>query len=214
MPASLRSCGRERPGPPVAAFLRRTMTEAPFDFEHGGAAFCLDAAMTEPSDRNERATSKPVHIPTVLAVGCSDVLLSRCWEHLAGAGVMVRDCEPARAATLAAARHPLVIVVERRTYDLDAEELRALARDVRAALLPVDEDAGDPALGEALRGALRSATRGRARRSSSGRYSLLPGELVALPAPVSRSEPPPVSAVRVTAPAAPALPEDLVAALR
>ena len=153
--------------------------------------------MTEPSDRNDRATSKPVHIPTVLAVGCSDALLARCWDCLAGLGVMVRDCEPAGAATLAATRHPLVIVVARAVYALDADELDALARDVRAAILPVDEEMGERELFAALLSTVRAAMRRREGRKSSGRYSILPGELVALPVAVTPSEPPPTSAVRV-----------------
>ncbi len=152
--------------------------------------------MTEPSSRNERATSKPVHIPTVLAVGCSDALLARCWDCLAGMGVMVRDCEPARAATLAAARHPLVIVVARAAYDLDPGELEALARDVRATLLAVGEDIGERELDAALVAAVRGAPRRPERRTGSGRYSVLPGEMMALPAtiPRPRRRPPPPSA--------------------
>jgi hypothetical protein len=170
--------------------------------------------MTDSADRNERATTKPVHIPTVLAVGCSDALLARCWDCLAGMGVMVRDCEPARAATLAAARQPLVIVVARRVHALDPDDFAALARDVRATLLPVDEDAAGRELGAALIGAIRSSARRRSGRTSSGRYSILPGELVALPSPVAPSEPPPTSAVRPSPLVLDPLPDDLVAALR
>jgi hypothetical protein len=155
--------------------------------------------MREPANRDDRATEKHVHIPTVLAVGCSDVLLARCWDCLAGLGVMVRDCDPARAATLAAARRPLLIVVARDVNDLDAVELEALARDVHAALLPVDEDLDDSALAAALVTAVRRSPRRAENRRSSGRYSILPGELVALPSPVSSSEPPPTSAVRPAA---------------
>src|SRR5436189_88359 len=64
-------------------------------------------AMRYPSNEvNERATEKPVHIPTVLAVGCSDALLARCWTALAHMGVMVRDCEPALLPTLLASPMP------------------------------------------------------------------------------------------------------------
>jgi hypothetical protein len=157
------------------------------------------AIMREPGHRDDRATSKPVHIPTVLAVGCSDALLARCWDCLAGLGVMVRDCDPARAATLAAARRPLLIVVARDVYDRDLVDLEELARDVHAALLPVDDDLDDSALALALVAAVRRSPRRAEQRRSSGRYSILPGELVALPSPVSPSEPPPTSAVRPTA---------------
>ncbi len=160
-----------------------------------------------PSDQNERATSKPVHIPTVLAVGCSDALLGRCWDVLAGMGVMVRDCEPARAATLAASRQPLAIVVARATYAQDAEELDALARDVRAALLCIDEDVGGRELAAALAGAIHTGARRREGRTTSGRYSILPGDLTA-------SEPPPTSARRATGLVLDELEEELLAARR
>jgi hypothetical protein len=150
--------------------------------------------MTVPSDQNERTTAKPVHIPTVLAVGCSDALLSRCWDCLSGMSLMVRDCEPPRAATLAAARRPLVIVVASQVYALDADELEALARDVQATLVPLAEDADETELRATLTAAVREARRRPERRTSSGRYSILPGELYA--APLARTEPPPTSAPR------------------
>ena len=163
--------------------------------------------MQPPSDQNERATSKPVHIPTVLAVGCSDALLGRCWDVLAGMGVMVRDCEPAHAATLAASRQPLAIVVARHAYARDPEEFAALARDVRAALLCIDESAGGLELAAALAGAIHKGARRRDGRTSSGRYSILPGG-------ATGSEPPPSSVVRPTSLVLDELEEELLAALR
>lgn len=155
--------------------------------------------MSRASDQHERATAKPIHIPTVLAVGCSDALLARCWDALSGLGVMVRDCEPAIAATLAAARQPLAIVVSNDIYAADPEELQALARDVRATLLLVDEGASESELASSLVGAVRAATHRRGGRSSSGRYSLLPGELgTAAPGGFTLSEPPPTSHRRST----------------
>jgi len=172
------------------------------------------AIMSQPSDRNERATSKPIHIPTVLAVGCSDALLARCWDALSSLGVMVRDCEPALAATLAAARQPLAIVVSTEVYDADPEELEALARDVRATLLRIDEGASGRELSETLVGAVRAASRRRSVRPSSGRYSILPGELVAAAGKLSLSEPPPTSEVRATSLLLDDLESELHAALR
>jgi hypothetical protein len=179
-----------------------------------GRLLLMVATMTQPSDPHERATAKPVHIPTVLAVGCSDALLARCWEALSGLGVMVRDCEPALAATLAAARQPLAIVVSTEVYALDAGELDALARDVRATLLCVDEGAGGRELAEALAGAVRAASRRRGERSSSGRYSLLPGELLAAADSFALSEPPPTSHVRASSPLLDDLEDELLAVLR
>src|ERR1700753_3407939 len=106
--------------------------------------------MTEAAARTDRATSKPVHIPTVLVVACSDALLARCWDCLAEVGVMVRDCDPARVATLAAARRPLALVLARAFYENDPDELEALARDVRAELLVVDEDVSERELEASL----------------------------------------------------------------
>jgi hypothetical protein len=158
------------------------------------------------SEDNERATSKPVHIPTVLAVGCSEELLARCWEALAGQGLMVRDCTPVAAPNLAAMRQPLVIVMPSKVHAVDPEEFDALARDVRATLVIVNERHAPRDLAVTLQNAVRAATLRRTSRSSSssGRYSILPGELSVAPAVSTRpglahttpSEPPPTSAVR------------------
>jgi hypothetical protein len=148
-----------------------------------------------PFNENERATSKPVRIPTVLAIGCSDVLLSRCWDALAGMGVMVRDCDPDRAATLVASRQPLVMVVPSEVFASDPDEFNALARDVRASLLKVDEDVSPRELDAMLSVAISATLRRREGRSSSERCSILPGERVEAPFG-ARSEPPPTSAVR------------------
>lgn len=161
--------------------------------------------MLQPRDAHERTTAKPVHIPTVLAVGCSDALLARCWEALTGAGVMIRDCAPDEAATLAALRRPLVILVAATLHSQDVVELEALARDVRGVLLRVDKNAGGCTLSTALVGAIRTARHRRAEQSPSERCSILPGELV--PSSVS---PPPASGVRHLA----LTPEDVEEELR
>lgn len=151
-----------------------------------------------PSTTNDRATAKPVNIPTVIAAGCSDALLARCWDVIAPLGVMVRDCEPAALATLAASRQPLVIVVPSALYARDPEDYDALARDVRALLVHVDE-ASARDLDVTLSLAVRTSMRRREGRmesarpcpatlgpqvspssvrapSRSGRYSILPGD--------------------------------------
>jgi len=147
-----------------------------------------------PSPSNERATAKPVNIPTVIAAGCSDALLARCWDALAGLGVMVRDCDLAALPTLAAARQPLAIVVPRAIYAADAEELDALARDVRATLIEVDDPSGAADLEATLSLAVRASMRRREGRSSSGRYSILPGDPIPSAAPAPSA--PPASLVR------------------
>jgi hypothetical protein len=169
-------------------------------------------------DVNERATEKPVHIPTVLAVGCSDALLARCWTALAHMGVMVRDCEVALLPTLVASRMPLAIVMPEHVHARDPVELDALARDVRAMLVKVHPDATVGELEAVVGVAIRSTTRRRESQVRAPRASMLPGECFATSfgasfAPPGASEPP-VSGVRGGNPELEALEEELLAALR
>ncbi len=171
-------------------------------------------------DVNERATEKPVHIPTVLAVGCSDALLARCWTALAHMGVMVRDCELAFLPTLVASRMPLAIVMPEHVHARDPIEIDALARDVRAMLVKVHPDATVGELEAVVGVAIRSTTRRReSRNSSPPRTSVLPGECFATSfgasfAPPPGASEPPVSGVRGGNPEFEALEEELLAALR
>ncbi|APR87859.1 hypothetical protein A7982_13208 [Minicystis rosea] len=125
---------------------------------------------------DERATEKQVDIPTVIAAGCSDVLLARCWNALAGLAVMVRDCDLAALPTLAAARKPLAIVVARTNDASATAELTALARDVGATLIEVDHPLGAHDLESTLSLLVRAALLRREGRTASGRYSILPGD--------------------------------------
>lgn len=148
---------------------------------------------TRPTPSDERATARPVYIPTVIAAGCSDALLARCWDVLAPLGVMVRDCDAASLPTLAASRQPLVIVVPDALYRADADELEALARDVQAALIRVDERLDTRDFEMTLGLTVRASRQRREPRKTTGRYSILPGDPVPdLPAISSR---PPVSGV-------------------
>jgi hypothetical protein len=172
-------------------------------------------------DVNERATEKPVHIPTVLAVGCSDVLLQRCWAALAPMGVMVRDCELALLPTLVSSRMPLAIVMPEHVYARDPVELDALARDVRAMLVKIHAEATVGEIEAVVGVAIRSTRRRREGRDSvpALRTSLLPGECFATSfgcsfAPPPGASEPPVSGVRGGNPELEALEEELLAALR
>ena len=173
-----------------------------------------------PIDVHDRATEKPVHIPTVLAVGCSDALLARCWTALAPLGVMVRDCELALLATLVASRMPLAIVMPDHVYDRDPAELDALARDVSAMLVRVHADATVGEIEAVVGVAIRSTMRRRTLRPSTPRASMLPGECFATafgpsyaPPPRSESEPP-ISGLRGGNLELEALEEELLATLR
>jgi hypothetical protein len=170
-------------------------------------------------DENERATEKPVHIPTVLAVGCSDALLARCWTALAHMGVMVRDCEPALLPTLVTSRMPLAIVIPEHVHARDPVELDALARDVRAMLVKVHADATVGELEAVVGVAIRSTLRRRESQSRVPRSSMLPGECFATSfgpsfSLVPDASEPPVSGVRGGNPELEALEEELLAALR
>jgi hypothetical protein len=170
-------------------------------------------------DMNERATEKPVHIPTVLAVGCSDALLARCWSALAHMGVMVRDCDLALLPTLVASRMPLAIVMPEQVYARDPVELDALARDVRAMLVKVHAEATVGEIEAVVGVAIRSTTRRRESQHSAPRTSMLPGECFATSfgtsfTPPHRASEPPVSGVRGGNPELEALEEELLAALR
>lgn len=160
---------------------------------------------------DERATARPVHLPTVLVVACSDAILARCWDAVAPLGVMIRDCEARGLATLAATRQPLAIVLPRALYALDPDELDALARDVRAALVKVDERGGGE-LEATLALAVRATMRRRDGRASSGRYSILPGDPLGGARP-ERSEPPPTSGTRPVVTTLEQLEDELRAAL-
>lgn len=177
-----------------------------------------------PIDTNERTTEKPVHIPTVLAVGCSDALLARCWTALAPLGVMVRDCEPALLATLVASRMPLAIVMPEPFYQRDPAELDALARDVSAMLVKVDIDATVGEIEAVVGIAIRSTMRRRTWRPSTPRASMLPGECFATAfgpsfappprLPYDAASEPPISGVRGGYLELEALEEELLATLR
>jgi hypothetical protein len=165
-----------------------------------------------PSESDERATARPVHLPTVLAVGCSNALLARCWDAIAPLGVMVRDCDVRGLPTLVATRQPLAIVMPRALYVTDPEEFEALARDVRASLIQVDERADDRELEATLSLAVRATMRRRDGRPGSGRYSILPGD--PLDGPRSARSEPPTSGTRPAVLTLDRMEEELLAALR
>jgi hypothetical protein len=78
--------------------------------------------------------------PTVLAVSCPPELVARCAKALGPMGLAVQECGFLVAATTAAERRPLVIVMVDDIYAFDPEEFDALARDVQASLVRVEED--------------------------------------------------------------------------
>jgi hypothetical protein len=94
----------------------------------------------------DHTTLTAVPVPTVITIGCSPDFNGRCARALTSTGLSFKDCEMANAATLVAARQPLVIVLVEDLYLFDPDEFDALARDVRASILRVEEDIAEAKL--------------------------------------------------------------------
>ena len=77
--------------------------------------------------------------PTVLAVSCPPELVARCAGALLTIGIGLKECGFVSAATVAAERRPLAIVIVKDIYLFDPDAFDALARDVQASLVRVDE---------------------------------------------------------------------------
>lgn len=77
--------------------------------------------------------------PAVLAIGCSPELVARCARALEGIGVALRTCDFLNAATAVGERRPLVLLLPDDLYAFDPDEFDALARDVQASLVRVEE---------------------------------------------------------------------------
>lgn len=123
--------------------------------------------------RPGQITVTPVRVPSVLVVldAAWPELFARCLGAAVRSGVLVHRCEVAAATTFAAEKRPLAIVLSNAVYDLDPDEFEALARDVRAALLKVDEEITERELEAMFAAALRE----RERRDDGGgsRYTLI-----------------------------------------
>ncbi|MGK3984313.1 hypothetical protein WME99_14815 [Sorangium sp. So ce136] len=106
-------------------------------------------------------------------------LFSLCLTVAPGCGVLLHRCDAATAATIAAERRPLAIIMSNSVYAMDPAEFDALARDVRSTLVRLDEEVSERELEAMLNGALRdtremSAQRDAGRRDEgSGRYTLI-----------------------------------------
>jgi hypothetical protein len=112
-------------------------------------------------------------LSSVLAIHCSAELLRRCAEAAARAGISARECELATMGREATRRRPLAMIVPSYLHEFDPTEFDALARDIGAELLVVDEAVGQAELDELIVGAARS--RARSSRAAEGRYSVVGG---------------------------------------
>jgi hypothetical protein len=114
----------------------------------------------------DHTTLTAVTAPTVLTLGCSSDLRARCAAALVSIGAILKHTDLAGAVTYVAERQPLVIVMPDDLYAFDPEEFDALARDVRASLLRVDEDIAEAML-ELLLGAAIDAAIFRRRKEGA-----------------------------------------------
>ena len=125
----------------------------------------------------DHTTLTAVAAPTVIAIGCPPELNARCTRALAATGVRLEDCEVSNAVTMVAERQPLVIVLVEDLYAFDPDEFDALARDVRASLLRVEEDIVEAKLEMLLSAAIDATIE---RRKGDGVVVLSPPPAVVL----------------------------------
>ncbi|MGK4004067.1 hypothetical protein WMF31_15645 [Sorangium sp. So ce1036] len=103
-------------------------------------------------------------------------LFSLCLAVAPGCGVLLHRCDASTAATIAAERRPLAIIMSNGVHAKDPTEFDALARDVRAKLLRLDEEVSERELEAMLSGALRDTRDARdpgRRDEGSGRYTVI-----------------------------------------
>lgn len=115
--------------------------------------------------RGEQTTLTAVTPPTVLTIGCPPEIQERCARALGSFASILRHCELAQAPNVVAMRRPLAIVIPQVVYDFDPQEIDALARDVGASLLRVEDDMPEELLEMLLGAAIDAAI---ARREKQG----------------------------------------------
>ena len=110
---------------------------------------------------DRKATANARTLPTVMAVGAGTELTGRCRTAATAAKAFFEWTDVANAATSAARCRPLVLVISEDVYAFDASEFEALARDIRARLVRVDEDVSVNVLEPLVRNALVEAAKTR-----------------------------------------------------
>lgn len=116
--------------------------------------------------RWDAETLRSSNVPTVLVIGASPEFLARCRSGSAKAGAVVISSTVQAATTTAAERRPVAIVLTADIHGFDPGAFAALAKDVRATLVTVpDEAIPSPALESAIEKAVTSALRRRPSKS-------------------------------------------------
>ncbi|MBI3200609.1 MAG: hypothetical protein IT377_27895 [Polyangiaceae bacterium] len=98
-------------------------------------------------------------VPCALLVGVDSKLATLCRQSTAiAAGARLELCDMASVTSRAAELRPFAVIIPRELLDFDPSELIALARSVRASLIPLETDRVSTQLGRAeLVRALRDA---------------------------------------------------------
>jgi hypothetical protein len=147
------------------------------NYERSGSFVYPRAAM----DRRAQITATPLHVPSILVVldPAWPALFSLCLAVAPGCGVLLHRCDAATAATIAAERRPLAILLSNSIYARDPADFEALARDVHSTLLRLDEEVSERELEAMLNGALRETRETNAQRDAGrrdeggGRYTMI-----------------------------------------
>jgi hypothetical protein len=105
--------------------------------------------------------------PAVLVVSCPPDLVAHCAQAVESLALVLQECGFLAAATLAAERRPLAIVMTDDVYAFDPDAFDALARDVQASLVRVEEDVAPAKLELILEVAVEDAARRRRERAAA-----------------------------------------------
>jgi hypothetical protein len=146
-------------------------------------------------------------VPSILVVmdAVWPELFARCLNAAMRSGVLVHRCDLPAAATFAAERRPVAIVMSNAVHALDPKEWNALARDVRTMLLRVDEEVTERELEAMFSGALRERERddrGDGSLADGSRYALIRRTVVETTMPQGTQ---PQVSVRASSPSSPRL---------
>lgn len=89
---------------------------------------------------SELPTLKQIRVPVALVVDGSAELIAALSEAAPAVQVLIVGCSVEEVATTAAEMRPLVLVVPYVVYQREWENFEALARDLRASLMPVTRE--------------------------------------------------------------------------
>ena len=93
---------------------------------------------------SELPTLKQIHVPVALVIDGSEEVISAVSKAALSAQVLIAECTSADAATMAAQMRPLVLIAPHDVYQREWENFEALARDLRASMMPLSPGDLDP----------------------------------------------------------------------